>query len=158
MRADSLRPPATATTPVPGRRRRVSSVRRLAAVAAAGAVLASAGCGFVGQHDASTHGPDTTGTAKTGAGGVQTITVTGDERMRFTPNVIKAHTGKLRITLKTTGQTPHDLQIDKFHATTGMVMKGRSASVEVEISAPGRYDFVCTYHVKQGMTGVIEVS
>jgi plastocyanin len=133
-------------------------MRRLITALALGAALATGGCGFIGAHDTSTHGPDSTGTAKAGADGVQTITVTGDERMRFTPNVIKAHTGKLRITLRTTGQTPHDLQVEKPRATTGMVAKGRSASVEVELSAPGRYDFVCTYHRKQGMTGVIDVS
>jgi plastocyanin len=84
--------------------------------------------------------------------------VTGDERMRFKPNVIKAHKGRLRITLVTTGATPHDLQVTKLNATTGMVQKGKPGTVEVDLSSAGRYDFVCTYHEKQGMTGVIEVS
>jgi plastocyanin len=126
----------------------------LAAVLVAGV----SGCGFIGAHDASTHGADRTGTARTIADGTQTITVVGNERMTFVPNVIKAHTGRLRIVLKVTGNTPHDLQVSKLHATTGMVEKGKPGSVTVDLRRPGRYDFVCTYHVKEGMTGVIEVS
>lgn len=121
-------------------------------------VVAVSGCGFIGAHDTSTHGPDRTGTAHTVADGTQTITVIGNERMRFVPNVIKAHTGRLRIVLKVTGSTPHNLQVSRLHATTGMVEKGKTGSVTVDLRRPGRYDFVCTYHVKEGMTGVIEVS
>lgn len=116
------------------------------------------GCGFIGAHNTSTHGADRTATARTVADGVQTITVIGNERMRFVPNVIKAHTGRLRIVLKVTGNTPHNLQVTRLHANTGMVQKGKPGSVTVDLSRPGRYDFVCTYHVKEGMTGVIEVS
>lgn len=126
----------------------------LAAVLVAGV----SGCGFIGAHNPSTHSSDQTGTARTLADGVQTITVIGNERMRFVPDVIKARTGRLRIVLKTTGNTPHNLQVTRLHANTGMVQKGKPGSVTVDLRRPGRYDFVCTYHVKEGMTGVIEVS
>ncbi|MGA8114917.1 MAG: cupredoxin domain-containing protein [Actinocatenispora sp.] len=116
------------------------------------------GCGFLGAHDASTHGPDSTGTAHAGPDGGQTIRVVGNERMQFVPNVIKAHTGRLRIVLAVTGATPHNLKVPTKHASTGMVQKGKTDSVEVDLSRPGRYDFLCTYHEQHGMTGVIEVS
>jgi plastocyanin len=121
-------------------------------------VVGASGCGFIGAHDTSTHGVDRTGTARTIADGTQTITVVGNERMTFVPNVIKAHTGRLRIVLKVTGNTPHNLQVSRLHANTGMVEKGKPGSVTVDLRRPGRYDFVCTYHVKEGMTGVIDVS
>lgn len=125
------------------------------------AVLGSvtlAGCGWVGAGDQKKQGSESVGTATAGPDGVQTITVTGNERMRFSPNVIKAHPGRLKITLKTTGPTPHDLTIRKFQATTGMVQQGGQGSVEVNLPAKGSYDFVCTYHEKLGMTGQIRVS
>ncbi len=121
-------------------------------------VPALTGCGWFGAHDMSTHGPDTVSTASPGPGGVQVVQVTGDERMRFSPNVVRAHRGRLRIVLSVTGETPHDLAVPKLDATTGMVQKGRSGSVEVDLRHSGRYEFVCTYHEQHGMTGVIEVS
>ncbi|BCJ32498.1 hypothetical protein Athai_00010 [Actinocatenispora thailandica] len=131
-------------------------------VALLGAVLTAGGCGFAGAHGSGVHGGssagDRVGTATAGSGGVQHITVKGDENMQFTPNVIKAHPGKLEIRLVTTGATPHDLEVTKLHATTGMVKKGKPGEVEVDLSSAGRYDFVCTYHTRQHMTGVIEVS
>lgn len=137
-------------------------MRKVAIPAAVlGAVLAAGGCGFAGAHGSGVHGAssagDRVGTATT-SGGVQHITVKGDENMQFTPNVIKAHPGTLKITLVTTGATPHDLQVTKLHATTGMVKKGKPGHVTVDLSSPGRYDFVCTYHTRQHMTGVIKVS
>lgn len=137
-----------------GRSVRAGTVR---VVAAGVMAVGLAGCGFIGAHDTNTHGPDRTGTAH-GAPDAQRITVVGDAQMSFTPNVIKAHTGTLTITLKVTGDTPHDLAIRKLHADTGMVEKGKPGSVTVDLSRPGRYDFVCTYHEKEGMTGVLKVS
>jgi plastocyanin len=134
-------------------------LRRIVTVTAlAGTLgLASAGCGWLGAGD-STHGPDVVATASAGPGGSQVVRIKGDEQMRFAPNVIMAHPGRLRIELTVTGATPHNLEVPKLHASTGMVEEGKSASVEVDLPSKGRYDFVCTYHEKHGMTGVIEVS
>lgn len=144
----------------PGRFGWTLVVGRAAAVATLSGVLVVGvtGCGFIGAHDSSTHGADSAATASPGPGGEQQITVTGNQQMSFTPNVIKAHTGKLKITLKVTGTTPHDLKVTKLHVNTGMVRKGKPVSIEVTLSHTGQYDFVCTYHRKQGMTGVIKVS
>jgi plastocyanin len=116
------------------------------------------GCGWVAAGDTSSHGSDTVATASPGAGDVQEITVTAGERMRFDPNVIVAHTGKLKITLRVTGATPHDLEVPSLNASTGQVDQDKSGSIEVTLTRSGRVDFVCTYHEKHGMTGYITVS
>ena len=100
--------------------------------------------------------PTTTGTAAPGTDGVQTITVTGNDQMRFSPAVIKAKPGKLRITLRTTGSTPHDLEVEPSKINTGLVGKGQEKSIDVTLAA-GRYDFICTFHVTSNMVGVIDV-
>jgi plastocyanin len=120
--------------------------------------VALTGCGWVAAGDTSSHGKDTVATASPGTGGMQTITVTAGERMRFAPSVISAHAGKLAITLKVTGPTPHDLEIPSLHASTGQVDQGKSGTIEVTLAKAGRVDFVCTYHEKHGMTGYITVS
>lgn len=114
------------------------------------------GCGWIAAGNTSSHGKDTVATAS--PGDVQTITVTAGERMRFDPNVISAHRGKLRITLKVTGPTPHDLEIPSLNASTGQVDQDKTGTVEVTLTTTGRIDFDCSYHVKHGMTGYITVS
>jgi plastocyanin len=101
--------------------------------------------------------PTTMGTAAAGTDGVQAITVTGDSQMRFSPSVIKAKPGKLRITLRTIGGTPHDLEVEPSKINTGLVAEGQPKSIVVTL-ASGRYDFICTFHVRSNMVGVIDVS
>jgi len=102
--------------------------------------------------------PTTEGTASAAPDGSQTITVTGNERMRFDPSLIHAHPGRLRITLTVVDPTPHDLKVLATGADTGMVERGQSRTIDVTFDKPGRYDFVCTYHERNGMTGTIEIS
>jgi plastocyanin len=92
------------------------------------------------------------------ASGVQHVTVVGDQQFRFSPAVINAKVGTLRVTLKTTGTTPHDLEIEPFKANTGPVSKGESRSVTVTFSSAGSYRFVCTFHVALNMVGTIKVT
>lgn len=116
------------------------------------------GCGWIAAGNTSSHGRDAVATASPGTGGVQTITVTAGERMRFDPNVISAHPGKLEIILKVTGPTPHDLEIPSLNASTGQVDQDKTGTIEVTLSKAGRVDFDCSYHVKHGMTGYLTVS
>lgn len=116
------------------------------------AAACSGGTTDSGQNETST------GTAQAGADGVQTITVTGDAQFRFHPSTIKAKPGKLKITLKTEGGTPHDLEVEATKANTGVVSGGEQKSVTVELDKPGTYKFVCTLHESSGMTGQIVVS
>jgi plastocyanin len=130
------------------------------AVPVLSAVLLVAGCSGGPESEAGPANrpqPTTIGTPAPGADGVQSITVTGDDSMRFNPSIIKAKPGKLRITLHTIGGTPHDLEVRPAKINTGLVAKGQQKSIEVTL-ASGRYDFVCTFHVTQNMVGVIDVS
>jgi plastocyanin len=92
------------------------------------------------------------------ASGVQHVTVTGDDQFRYSPAVIDAKVGTLQVTLKTSGSTPHDLEIEPFKANTGPVGKGEARSVTVTFSSPGSYRFVCTFHVALNMVGTIKVT
>jgi plastocyanin len=100
---------------------------------------------------------NTIATAKPGHGGVQEVLVTGDEHMRFTPAVIQAKPGMLRITLKNSAGTPHDLEVRPLNANTGIVQKGEQKSIEVRLDR-GSYDFVCTFHTASNMVGTITVA
>lgn len=135
---------------------RARIVAALAGLALSAGLLT--GCGWVAAGNTSSHGKNTMGTASPGDGGVQTITVTAGESMAFDPNVIAAHPGKLKITLKVTGATPHDLEIPSLNASTGQVVQDKTGTIEVTLARPGRVDFDCSYHVKHGMTGYITVT
>ncbi|GAA3386912.1 hypothetical protein GCM10020369_27400 [Cryptosporangium minutisporangium] len=120
-------------------------------------VLAVGACSGGGPAGDPSESPTTMASATVGANGMQEITVTGDDQLRYEPSVIKAKPGKLRITLRTTGGTPHDLEVRPVKINTGLVSKDQERSIEVTLSR-GRYDFVCTFHLTSNMVGVIDVS
>jgi plastocyanin len=122
------------------------------------ALLGSSLAGCSSQAPGAQSGPAVVeGTAKPGAGGVQEITVTGDDQLRFAPSVIHAKPGILRITLKTIGGTPHDLEVRPMKQSTGLVGSGEQRAVEVRLDR-GSYEFVCTFHVASKMVGSITVA
>ena len=93
------------------------------------------------------------------ADGVQQVTITADQRYRFSPSTITVHPGKVRITLSHVGTgAPHDWSLTGFpDDNVPLVTPGQSQSVEFTAPAPGRYTFVCTIHVTQGQTGTLIV-
>ncbi|GAA0263858.1 hypothetical protein GCM10009539_57510 [Cryptosporangium japonicum] len=142
--------------------RRPGALTPLAAVvvpviAAALSVLVVGSCSNGGPGGEAQESPTTMASATAGADGIQTITVTGDDQLRYEPSVIRAKPGKLRITLRTIGGTPHDLEVRPAKINTGLVSKDQERSIEVTLSR-GRYDFVCTFHLTSNMVGVIDVS
>lgn len=102
--------------------------------------------------------PTITATATPAANGVPHVTIVGDASFHFTPSVIRAKPGKLTITLRTSGGTPHDLEVDGIGKQTTLVSQGGDASITVDLPKPGKYPFECTLHNKLGMTGTILVS
>jgi plastocyanin len=120
-----------------------------AAVIAAAAVcgIAAAGCG-----SAATSGGTTPG---------QAVTIGGMNSLRFSPMIVRVHTGMVRITLKDAGSYPHNIVIPALHVTSATVTGdpgGGSVSFTVNFPHAGRYPFHCQYHQSAGMTGVFEVS
>lgn len=104
-------------------------------------------------------GSGSTVTATTGADGVQTVTLDGNDELRFVPSTVKARVGKLRLTLKTVGNTPHDFLADNIPGgRIGTVNAGDSQSTTMTLGSPGTYRFVCTFHEQAGMVGKLVVS
>lgn len=91
--------------------------------------------------------------------GVQQVTISADQRYRFSPSTITVHPGKVRITLTHVGTgAPHDWSLTGFpDDNVPLVTPGQSKSVEFTAPAPGRYTFVCTIHLTQGQTGTLIV-
>lgn len=91
--------------------------------------------------------------------GVQTVKVTAGNTYRFDPSTITVHPGKVRIVLTNTGSgAPHDWSLIGIpNATTTLIGGGASTSVTFTAPSPGTYQFVCTIHQAQGMTGKLIV-
>lgn len=97
-------------------------------------------------------------TASTVAG-VQTITVTAGNTYRFDPSTITVHPGPVKVTLVNNGSgAPHDWTLLGLPgAATTEIGSNTSTSVTFTAPAPGRYEFICTIHQKQGQTGTLIV-
>jgi plastocyanin len=93
-----------------------------------------------------------------GAGGVQAITLSGGDNLRFNPSTFHVHPGKVKITLRDSGTTPHEFSFTgKLHLAIPMTMHGQSNSIQFTVHTPGRYPFVCDLHVRENMTGTMIV-
>lgn len=97
------------------------------------------------------------GTAST-VNGVQQITVKA-KNFRFTPSTITVHPGKVTVLLVNQDQgTPHDFSIPNFPADfIPLTNGGKTAEATFTAPSPGTYQFVCTIHTRQGMTGKLVV-
>jgi plastocyanin len=106
-----------------------------------------------------------TSTASTVSSGVQTVTIrTGlnSADFRFHPSTIVVHPGKVRIVLVNDGVkgagAPHNWSLTGFPgAFVPLVGAGNRAETTFTAPAPGRYQFVCTIHTRQGQVGTLVV-
>jgi plastocyanin len=135
---------------------------RLAPPAAALLLAATAAC----QSQASINRAPHSGTGTASAGnGVQQITITTgktDSDYRFHPSTIVVHPGKVRVVLVNQGHpgagAPHDWSLTGHpNAFVPLVAAGNKAQTTFTAPAPGRYQFVCTIHIRQGQTGTLVV-
>lgn len=100
-------------------------------------------------------------TAMQGADGVQQVTIDTTDSFRFVPSAIKAHVGKVRITLTNKGSYPHNISVPSLHATSSTVSGNpgqQQTNFTVTFAHPGTYEFVCTFHSSAGMKGRITIS
>ncbi|MEN3356938.1 MAG: hypothetical protein V7637_920 [Mycobacteriales bacterium] len=131
--------------------------RPVAAVLLAAALLA--GCSNREPLKPPPTGP-TEVAVRPGADGVQQVTVDAGDDNRFSPAIIDATVGTIRLTLRHTGTgAPHTL----YGATVPglrvpLVRAGETRSIQFTASHPGRYGFVCTIHEAQGQTGTLVVT
>jgi plastocyanin len=93
--------------------------------------------------------------------GIQRVTLLVGNDYRFHPSTVYVHPGRVQVTLKNTGTgAPHDFQVSKFPTDyVGEVQQpGQTQSSTFTTPSPGRYQFVCTIHVRQGMVGTMIVT
>ena len=90
--------------------------------------------------------------------GIQQVTVHATD-FRFSPSTITVHPGKVTIILVNDGGgAPHDLQVVKDPSDdVPLTQNGQTKQTTFIAPAPGRYQFVCTLHTKQGMIGTLVV-
>jgi len=123
-------------------------------VPAVAAALALAGCGSGTAPPASSGGVVT---ASPGPGGVQTVTIEGNDSMRFVPATVVVHAGTVRLTLRDVGAVPHTFDVPSLGVHSGNVNGGAAVTVTFTVRHPGRYPFDCAYHVDMGMRGTLVV-
>ena len=92
--------------------------------------------------------------------GVQQVTVQAVD-FRFTPSTIYVHTGSMvRIVLvHAEVGAPHNWQLNGFanDYVPAVSTEQPQASQTFMAPAPGRYQFICTFHAKLGQTGTLVV-
>jgi plastocyanin len=144
----------TAAGPASWRRSRVALSVLLATLLAAAMLT---GC----QKQSAINREPQTGTSTAAVqDGVQQVTLTTDEKYRFTPATITVHPGPVKITLKHVGSggAPHDWSLDGFpNDYIPLTNAGQTKSIQFTAPSPGTYTFVCTIHINQGQTGSLVV-
>ncbi|NUP50595.1 MAG: Dyp-type peroxidase [Catenulispora sp.] len=104
-----------------------------------------------------------TGRAVLGPDGVQRITVTADDNLRYHPSVIEAAPGTIEVTFKNTGTLPHTMSEDgppqpgEPAAGIAQLAGGDQTTMSLKLTQPGDYPFQCGYHAAEGMYAVIRV-
>ena len=140
---------------MPRRRKWVSG----SALSAVVAVLVLSGC-TNGSTPAAKRTHSGTASAST-VGGIQQVTITTGNDLRFHPATIVVHPGKVRIVLKNTAKVgsgpPHNVDILGLPGQVPLTGAGDTSSYVFTAPSPGKYTFVCTIHVKQGQTGTMIV-
>jgi plastocyanin len=138
----------------------VNAVRRLAAPALLlAACLAAAGCSNRQPLKPPASGPGEVAISP-GPDGVQQVVISAGDDYRFSPSIVDATVGKIKLTLRHTGAgAPHTLYGAQLPGLrVPLVRAGESASIQFVASQPGRFQFVCTIHQAQGQTGTLVVA
>jgi plastocyanin len=134
--------------------------RRSVSVVALAALMLVAACS--NRQSASNKRPHSGASTATVVGGIQQVTITTGNDLRFHPSTITVHPGKVRIVLvnktPSTGGPPHNLQVTGLPAAfVPLAQAGETKTGTFIAPAPGSYKFVCTIHETQGQTGTLVV-
>jgi plastocyanin len=118
---------------------------------------AAAGCSSSGAPAGSSTAPPASVTV---VGGVQQVTIHATDQLRFTPDTVDLHTGKVQVTLVSDGSYPHNISVPSLHLTSDTVSGNpgqKSTKLMLMLDKPGSYEFVCTFHSSAGMRGKLVV-
>jgi len=119
--------------------------------------LAIAGCG--GSDNSGGASSKSTGPAASGGGNPVELSETEFKIDPANPSVKKI--GTVKFTATNNGQITHALEVEGpgGEEKTGNIEPGKSATLKVDISKPGTYEFYCPIdgHKQQGMKGEIKV-
>jgi plastocyanin len=133
--------------------------RTSAALAGIAVAVAPALAGCSNTTSAATRETYSGSASATVVGGVQQVTLTVGPSFRFAPSTITVHPGQVKVTLHHTGAgAPHDWQLSIVPgAYIPEIGDNQTRSVSFTAPAPGKYQFVCTIHLRQGQTGTLIV-
>lgn len=134
---------------------------------AAAAVLV-AGCGGgdgPARDDAGGASAEGLGEVTVAADGVQEVTLQTQDDFVFTPERFTVAPGKVRLTVvNAADQMTHNLEFDggegpePIGAAIDFLGPGQEVTIDFEVSEPGNYRFLCTFHTAQGQVGTMTVS
>jgi plastocyanin len=138
-------------------------MRRVGATVAAAGILVAvvAGCSSSKTPSAASQSSTAATASVTSVGGVQRVTIHTTDRLRFMPDTITLHPGKVQITLINDGSYPHNISVPSLHITSKSVNGDpgqQSTMVTLDLTKAGTYPFVCTYHSSAGMRGQLVVT
>jgi len=130
-------------------------------IACAGTVLTT-GCASWGPEGGPGAWPASAGPTPTpavsatpGPDGVQQVTLSVDDQLRFHPARVIAHVGPIRIMLRDVGTVSHALLLPG--ASIQEISGGTIGSVTLTFNQPGVYRFTCAYHSSDGMSGELDI-
>jgi plastocyanin len=134
-------------------------IRASAAVLAAAVLITASLAACTNTEPAVNRNPHTGTATASPVGGVQQVTITAGDDYRFHPSTIVVHPGKVRIILKHPGTGgPHDWSLTGFPAAfVPLTQAGETNQATFVAPSPGKYQFVCTIHARQGQTGTLVV-
>jgi plastocyanin len=92
--------------------------------------------------------------------GVQRVRIEAGNDYRFHPSTVTVHPGKVQIVLVNTGSgAPHDWQLPSYPKDfVPLIGAHQTSSASFTAPGPGRYEFVCTIHERQGQIGTLIVA
>jgi plastocyanin len=92
--------------------------------------------------------------------GLQRVRIEAGNDYRFHPSTVTVRPGKVQIVLVNTGSgAPHDWQLPRYPRDfVPEIGANRTATDTFTAPRPGRYQFVCTIHERQGQVGTLIVA
>jgi nitrite reductase (NO-forming) len=90
----------------------------------------------------------------------ETMTTVVAKKFSFAPSTVTAEAGEtVTIEFANKGSLSHNLTFKKLDAKTETIQSGNTQTIEVQVDAPGTYQFICTVpgHAQAGMKGKLVV-